>query len=420
MKKKENSVFRVDLMLRKRRNKLLKRISIISLIGIVVLIIMIFYNISENNLVKEISRGEYSEGAREIDLVMQVEGEDAHEIKIQVDSKQYEEDEVERLYQMFLSELEKSVLGENQNWDYIIYDLDFVKELKGYPFSITWESSNYKLLSRSGERIAENISNDESEHSNEAVITAKIQYMDFERKVYFFPRLCLSEAEKSDMYIKDLEYQISLDEEKSREDAFYLLPEVISGKEVEFREINEPKYIEWILFIVVLIIGTVIFEREKVNQEIEKRAEELERMYPEIVSKMALLLCAGYTIRNAWERMVVDYEKRKEKSFPYEQMKIADQQMKNGESEGKIYESFGLKCGNQKYLEFGALLSQNLRRGNKNFVQRMKEESKKAYKNRRELAVVASNKAETKMLIPMMLLLMIVLVVIVIPVFVSF
>ena len=117
--------------------------------------------------------------------------------------------------------------------------------------------------------------------------------------------------------------------------------------------------------------------------------------------------------------MILDYDMRGEKEFVYEQMKKAGSQMKNGQSEGRAYEKFGIDCQNPKYRKLGNLLSQNLKRGNKNLIIRMKEESKQAYVKRREMALMESGKAETKMLIPMMILLMLVLVVVVVPVFMS-
>lgn len=369
--------------------------------------------------VKEIERGKYLEGQQELELIMQVENEEYYEINLPVESMQYKTEAIEVLYQKFLEELENEVLGLNTSWDHVAADLIFSEEIEGYPFKVTWETSDYKILSRTGERIIENFGENISNEGHEVTITATIRYLDFEKKIYFFPCLFLSGTEEKELSKREMERFVLDVEESTREESNFLLPEKIGEKDVEFQIVEDKNYIEWLVLLVIVIFGMMWVENDKLNREIDERKKRMERLYPEVVTKMTLLLCAGFTLRNVWEKMISDYELRGEKEFVYEHMKKANSQMKNGLSEGKTYEKFGIDCRDSKYRKLGNLLSQNLKRGNKNLIIRMKEESKHAYVKRKEMALIESGKAETKMLIPMLMLLMLVLLVVVVPVFMS-
>lgn len=407
----------VKIELKKRKRKCLKQVAIVLLCGAIFMMGSVFYDGKNDASITEIKRGDHLKDGQEVELLMEAQDGEVYDINIRVDSMQYQTEVVRELYRQFFNEIEKTVLGKNKDWNLVTSDLNFVDGLLGYPFEISWETSDYRFLSKNGERIIENICENDIEESVEVSVTATVRYLDFERKIYYFPALSLSDEEKHDAYARGAEKEISDAERESRDEEMFCFPEEIMGEKVSFKRVDETSYFETILLFVMVILALLYLQRLQVNRELNERKKELEKMYPEVVSKLALLLCAGFTIRNAWEKMVFDYEKKDERYFVFEQMKKTELEIKNGQSEGRAYESFGVACFHQKYRKLGNLLSQNLKRGNKNIVQRMKEESKMAYLDRRENALLASGKAETKMLVPMLLLMMIVLVVVIIPVF---
>nr|WP_269141956.1 type II secretion system F family protein [Lientehia hominis] len=146
--------------------------------------------------------------------------------------------------------------------------------------------------------------------------------------------------------------------------------------------------------------------------------------YPELVSKFTVLVQAGMTTRNVWERMVREYEGKKDKGqksrYAYEEMRITWNQMKNGVYESAAYEEFGRRCGLHSYLKFGALLEQNLRQGTTGLAVRLKKEAEEAFENRKNVARRLGEEAETKMMLPMFMMLFVVLTVIMVPAFLSF
>ena len=144
--------------------------------------------------------------------------------------------------------------------------------------------------------------------------------------------------------------------------------------------------------------------------------------YPEIVNKMTLFLGAGMTAKRAWKKVVEDYERRKAirgERYAYEEMKRACYEMESGVTEPESYENFGRRCDVQVYVRFGAMLSQNLRKGTKGLTQMLKLEALQAFEERKARARRLGEEAGTKLLLPMFLMLAIVLVIVIVPAFLS-
>ena len=88
-------------------------------------------------------------------------------------------------------------------------------------------------------------------------------------------------------------------------------------------------------------------------------------------------------------------------------------------TEAVSYENFGRRCDVQVYVRFGALLSQNLRKGTKGLTQLLKLEAIQAFEERKALAKRLGEEAGTKLWLPMFLMLAIVLIIVIIPAFLS-
>ena len=92
-------------------------------------------------------------------------------------------------------------------------------------------------------------------------------------------------------------------------------------------------------------------------------------------------------------------------------------EIQGGVTEGECYERFGSRCGLPAYRRFGALLSQNLRKGGRGMNELLKREAADALEDRKKQARKLGEEAGTKMLGPMFLMLAVVLIMIVVPAF---
>ena len=71
------------------------------------------------------------------------------------------------------------------------------------------------------------------------------------------------------------------------------------------------------------------------------------------------------------------------------------------------------------YIRFGALLSQNLRRGTKGLTDLLKMEAIQAFEERKTQARKLGEEAGTKLLLPMFLMLTVVLIIVIVPAFLT-
>ena len=211
-------------------------------------------------------------------------------------------------------------------------------------------------------------------------------------------------------------------EEESRTSKDLKLPEKISNKEASYYRKMDSRGL--VLIMMSVLMGVLLYALEIQNQrkEQENRKQQMILDYPEIVNKMTLFLGAGMTAKRAWRKIAEDYSRQKElwgERYAYEEMKVSCREMDSGIAESESYENFGRRCDVQMYIKFGALLSQNLRKGTKGMTQLLKSESVQAFEERKARAKRLGEEAGTKLLLPMFLMLAVVLVIVIVPAFLS-
>lgn len=90
------------------------------------------------------------------------------------------------------------------------------------------------------------------------------------------------------------------------------MPESIGGKKLDFYHAMNMRGI--VIIVMVVLIFPLMYALEEQNQG--KKSEEKKKQmildYPEIVSKLTLLLGAGMTVKRAWRKIVTDYEKEEQ------------------------------------------------------------------------------------------------------------
>jgi len=142
--------------------------------------------------------------------------------------------------------------------------------------------------------------------------------------------------------------------------------------------------------------------------------------YPKIVGAFTLLLETGMTVRNAWTKIVQTYEKHREETGErkaYAEMSETYYRMQSGVAEAIAYEQFGDRCGLVQYRKFGALLSQNLRKGSKGLAGLLLMESIQSTEEKKNRMKQKAEESGTKLLIPMFVMLGVVLIMVVVPAF---
>ena len=160
------------------------------------------------------------------------------------------------------------------------------------------------------------------------------------------------------------------------------------------------------------------------EKEAEKRDEEMLIDYPNIVSKLVLLLTAGMSLRKAFARIRTDYRDTLRHGAPkragYEEIVRMSLEMEHGVSELVAYENMGKRCRVNVYRTFSTLLVQNLTKGGDEMAAILSREAQEAYEDRKKRARILGEEAGTKLLLPMLLMLAIVMAILMIPAFFAF
>ena len=181
-----------------------------------------------------------------------------------------------------------------------------------------------------------------------------------------------------------------------------------------------------ILFLLVCIgTAAVYFLRDRdLKDRVEARNKQMLMDYPQLVSRMALYMGAGMTVRNVFRKIALDYRKERREGgrmhYVYEEMLLTCYELDSGISETVAYERFGKRCRMIRYMKFANLLVQNLKKGSNSILEALRREAVYAFEDRKNMARKLGEEASTKLLLPMMLMLGIVMVLIIIPAYFSF
>lgn len=366
-----------------------------------------------------IARQGYGGGAKNIPVEVLADGEKRYTFYLNVQERKYSERQLRELYESAKQEVEQAILGENESLEHVETELILVKELSGYPFQIEWESGNYNVIDAEGKIRGAVI----PETGEQTALHAVFTYEDFRAEYLFyiqvFPKTLTGEERKE----QKLREAVEKAEEASREEETFLLPSESEGETLHWRGRRDTTWLIIFLGAVCAAFLVYFLKDEDLKKEIKKRETQLLLTYPEMVSKLSIYLGAGMTLQSAWEKICMEYERKKAErgsNAVYEEMNIACQAIKSGMPEVRAYEQFGKRCGLQLYSKFSALLTQNLRKGSTRLSPLLKEESRLALEERKNTARKAGEEAGTKLLLPMMMTLCVVMVMILLPAFMSF
>lgn len=365
-----------------------------------------------------IGRNDYGAGSKSITVDILSDGElllPAQEIEI--GERQYTEEEINDKFQEMSLLLEQLILGENVSLDEVRNDLRLIESIPGYPVSVHWELTNYKVMDDSGKINAENTVEGGTVVGLKAIMT----YYSFQGEHSFNAVIYPPQRTDEETFTEEVVNTIAEYEKQSITCEESILPTQIGNHIISYQA---PKNYDSV-FILILVLGMAVFlhknAKDELKKELAKRDMQLMVDYPQIISKLMLLTGAGMTIQNAFAKIASDYEKRSglNKRYAYEEIKVTVHQLEGGLAESEGYISFGNRCRIQKYVKLGAMLAQNLKRGSGRLFEMLEAEEKDAFEERKALARRQGEIAGTKLLAPMGIMLLIVMIIVIMPAFMS-
>lgn len=203
------------------------------------------------------------------------------------------------------------------------------------------------------------------------------------------------------------------------------LPTEIDGRVLVWKEKKEYLTPQMLLLeVVALVFIGVISKRARAEEE-KKRLQEMERDYADVVSQLSLLLGAGMTMRQAWNRLAMQYSFKKNNFMMserpvYEAILRMNGRLAEGVGERMAYQQFREEIPAPCYHKLVRILLGNLEKGNQGITATLEEESRQAFEQRILQAKKRGEEASTKMLGPLMLIMLVVMGIVMLPALIGF
>ena len=365
-----------------------------------------------------LERQAYGDGNYDAELIWEIpEKELEQELSVHVAEQWLTKEEQQALLAAAEQEIAETFPGENESVDEIRKDVCIQSQYQDGQVTADWSFDSYQYVDLEGHVMNDSL--EEEEILVKAVVELGCDSQTLEYQFFF--QICpkiYSEKEKINNKLK----QELIKKNEKANDSTLVLPESIDDQTIIWKEKSERMPLK-LLFLGMIAAGCVpLVEKSRKQEEEKRRKEKLQSEYPELVSKLTILLGAGMTLFSAWNKIATNYSnKRKNNTIPplYEEMLITCHEIESGVGEARAYERFGERCGLHRYRKFCSLLVQNLRKGTRGLVQLLEQEVSDAFEERKNLAKKSGEEAGTKMLFPMMMMFGIIIVIIMVPAFLS-
>lgn len=364
-------------------------------------------------------RNEWGEGNYSVTLSAQTARGKA-ELDYEVKERLFSEKEIEELKNRAFEALPEAIIGKNENLLSVKTDLNLVTGLKGYPFTITWQSSDYERVRTDGKVLTDGI-----ELSKETVIlTAVFTYGEKHWKQDIYVTLVPPDLQPQQQYLNSIRQLLAECDKLFEESSEIVLPDKIDDEIIVWKE---KKQNSGCVLVLTGIMGAALIAwgmKRDLQQKTRQRNEEIIRFYPEFVCKLQLYMGAGMTVKNAFIKIGRDYQKDKGKTgkkiYLYEEVLISNYQLLNGMPEGDVFREWGKRCMEIHCRKLGFLLASHLKRGNDKIFSLLSEERDLSIEERKNRVRKQGEEAGTRLLFPMLIMLIVVMFLILLPAFNSF
>jgi len=165
----------------------------------------------------------------------------------------------------------------------------------------------------------------------------------------------------------------------------------------------------------LLVLVLVYAMYDELNDLVQKRRNSIIRQFPNVVSKLALLVTSGMIMDRAWKETAYSQE-----TELYQEMRKTSKELDNLVSPESAYGNFINRCNTKESAKLASAIMQNLSKGNAKIGVLLKDMAREAWQERRHTAKRDAEKANSKLMIPTMLLFLAILVMLMVPVAMNF
>lgn len=421
------AVIAITWMIIAKKHGVLKKKRMVPVILFLTAVLGILVDLSENRQSaideeKQIVRNEPGQGEKTEALEAEIpELEQSESYTVSITERQLTEEERKRVLDEAVKEAEQIFHGSNPSMEEVREAVVLPETLQDGLVQAEWNFDNYEVMQPDGKIQQENI-------PQEGILVQAKLHMSCQgtEQIYeFYFKVLPPQLSETEQFWEDLSSAIRAADEETSYSSYYTLPDSVDGHTVIWKEKQSKTAVTFAFLGVIAATALAFKDKENEKKRQELRENELLLTYPEMVNKLTLLLGAGMSMASAWEKIALTYKRQSEqgqvkKSPVYEEMLVAYHEMQDGIGERNAYLRFGERCGLTQYRKMVSLITQNVRKGQKELTKLLEEEADEAFHLRKELAKKAGEEAGTKLLMPMMIMLALVMAVILVPACMSF
>ena len=167
-------------------------------------------------------------------------------------------------------------------------------------------------------------------------------------------------------------------------------------------------------FTLLALAGTaalVLYLDMDVNNAVEKKRDDIISDYPEVLSKLVLLVNAGLVIREAWTKVAYTSD-----GALYKEMQIMSEEMANGVSDSEALYNFSQRCAVKQIKKFASILSQNIQKGGSELATSLRYMNEESWDEKKHIAKVKGETAGSKLMVPLLIMFAGVLLMVIVPI----
>lgn len=403
-------------MYRKKKRKTKVRFFLVCILAVLVALLD-GGRIGHEQSVQEVERSPAGQGRREESFTVKRKGEkEKTRVRVTVEEKTLTKKEARAAIKKTEEGLDRAILGKNRSFDHVDRKLNFPDWGAAETVCIDWSFEPDDLVERDGQIAYEKISDSGSLLHVKALLSCQGEEARYERHLKLYPPKVA--GLKGDVFEARRRFKSA--EENTREKEQVKLPQKVNGRELVWKKEKTNRGPAVFVLGTVCVLLPLVREKEASSKKKREMNQKKTEDYPDIVSKMALLVGAGMTIRNAFTKIAKDYRGGGgEKRPAYEEMIQTVREMESGQSEALAYENFGRRLARPEYVKLGQILSQQVRMGGGGLKNVLESEASLAFEEKKRDARRRGEEVSAKLLLPMFLMMGVVLAVVMVPAFVS-
>ncbi len=346
--------------------------------------------------------------------------EDSTQIEITFGERQISADSREQTLHKLFDEVEEHMKGKNISLEEVTDPLVFAEHISGYPFSLSYESSDSGYITPDGS-LGERQKELKAQEGFDMKVKVTADYKDIHGEKSFNITVKAKKQKKKTIF-SDAERMIEKKEEESRMDTSFEIPSEYGG--ITIRKMGEDhpeKGVFLLLFILILYIPVHHFLA--LRSRSIKTQKETVRDFCAIVNMLTLFMGAGASFPTAVGRICDDYRRGKGttgKRYAFERMIQMEQQLAAGVSQREACRRWGMQFRDRHYQKLSTLLIQAFSKGAREAGVLMGTAEEEAFRYRIDRAKKDGEEAATKLLFPMVVLLVVIMAMVMFPAILRF